>query len=183
MVDQRLADGRAAADDDVVYGEAQDDDLIGGWGHDWISGGSGDDGVLGDDGRIYTSRNATAYGEPLYGIAAIASGQLGITISTPGNLQTALINVENELKKTVDLTPFNVDPGTLDNPLFDPAYADDLIYGGTARSAGSCGPTSRCFSRPRSNAVLPFPVSRRYTGRQGTETAAPRRPAQDTARR
>ena len=41
---------------------------IGGSGHDWISGGTGDDGVLGDDGRIYTSRNGTA--EPLYGLAA-----------------------------------------------------------------------------------------------------------------
>ena len=61
---------------DVLFGEGQDDDLIGGWGHDWISGGTGQDGVLGDDGRIFTSRNVekannhdTALSEPLNGIA------------------------------------------------------------------------------------------------------------------
>ena len=47
---------------DVAYGDADDDDIIGGWGHDWISGGTGIDGILGDDGRIFTSRNsATSY--------------------------------------------------------------------------------------------------------------------------
>ena len=30
---------------DVLFGEGQDDDLIGGYGNDWISGGTGDDGV------------------------------------------------------------------------------------------------------------------------------------------
>ena len=45
---------------DVLFGEGQDDDLIGGYGDDWISGGTGDDGVIGDDGRISTSRNSSA---------------------------------------------------------------------------------------------------------------------------
>ena len=44
---------------DVLFGEGQDDDLIGGYGNDWISGGTGDDGVIGDDGRISTSRNSS----------------------------------------------------------------------------------------------------------------------------
>ena len=57
---------------DVLFGEGQDDDLIGGYGDDWISGGTGDDGVIGDDGRIATSRNGAMIngvivGEPLYG--------------------------------------------------------------------------------------------------------------------
>ena len=110
---------------DVLFGEGQDDDLIGGWGKDWISGGTGQDGVLGDDGRIFTSRNATA--EPLYGIAATTQS----FISTPGNVQTADLNVTGELKKSVDLAPFNVDPNTqAQNPLYDAADADDIIYGG-----------------------------------------------------
>ena len=40
--------------------------MIGGYGNDWISGGTGDDGVLGDDGRIFTSRNGPT--EPLNGV-------------------------------------------------------------------------------------------------------------------
>ena len=95
--------GQAA--NDVIFGDAQDDNIIGGWGHDWISAGTGTDGVLGDDGRIYTSRNGTT-GESLYGIAPVA---VNVEIRTPGGVQQAIIHVENELKKAVNLTPFNVD--------------------------------------------------------------------------
>ncbi|QXE26036.1 parallel beta-helix repeat [Richelia sinica FACHB-800] len=110
---------------DVLFGEGQDDNIIGGAGHDWISGGAGQDGVIGDDGRIYTSRNGTA--ETLYGIVATTQQ----FISTPGNVQQATINVTGALKKTVNLTPFNLDPNTTSqNPLFDPQFADDIIYGG-----------------------------------------------------
>jgi Ca2+-binding RTX toxin-like protein len=116
---------------DVLFGEGQDDDLIGGTGNDWISGGTGDDGVLGDDGRIYTSRNGTA--EPLYGIGDLA-GLTDVEISTPGNVQQAWINVADELKKTVNMTPFSTDPlwdGTTDEFGGDvPHNADDIIYGG-----------------------------------------------------
>ena len=119
-------------DTDFLFGDAEDDDLLGGWGHDWISAGSGDDGVLGDDGRISTSRNGVA--EPLYGIGAIPDGGLNLAISTPGRIQTATINVSGQLRKTVNLTPFNLDPaastGGIQSPHFNPAHADDLIYGG-----------------------------------------------------
>jgi Ca2+-binding RTX toxin-like protein len=116
---------------DALFGDSQDDDVIGGWGDDWISGGTGQDGVLGDDGRIYTSRNSAAFGESLYGIAAIPSAQLDLLISTPGNMQQAVINVNGALKKTVDLTPFNLTPKDQpDDPLYDPGFADDLIFGG-----------------------------------------------------
>jgi Ca2+-binding RTX toxin-like protein len=116
---------------DLLFGDGQDDDLIGGHGNDWISGGTGSDGVLGDDGRIYTSRNTQAafdgqMAEPLYGIAALA--ETNVEISTPGNAQQAIINVAGELKKTVNLTPFNVD--SLEDNLFDAQYADDIIFGG-----------------------------------------------------
>ena len=109
---------------DALFGEGQDDDLMGGTGHDWISGGSGEDGVLGDDGRIVTSRNGTA--EPLAGIAATTQQ----SISTPGRSQQATIHVTGQLKKTVNLTPFSVDPAG--DPLADQLQteADDILFGG-----------------------------------------------------
>jgi Ca2+-binding RTX toxin-like protein len=121
---------------DIIFGEGQDDDLIGGWGHDWISGGAGDDGVLGDDGRIYTSRNGTA--EPLYGIDDLA-GRLDQEIAGPGNSHQETINIAGQLKKTVNLTPFNVDPEQ--DPLYEALNADDIIYGGLGNDwlHGGCG--------------------------------------------
>jgi Ca2+-binding RTX toxin-like protein len=113
---------------DILFGDAQDDDIIGGYGHDWISGGTGSDGVLGDDGRIYSSRNGVA--ESLYGIVALTSEELDLLISTPGNFQQSTINVNGELKKSVNLTPFNIDPAGFQNPLYVTQYADDIIYGG-----------------------------------------------------
>jgi Ca2+-binding RTX toxin-like protein len=107
---------------DVLFGEGENDDLIGGWGHDWISGGTGQDGVLGDDGRIFTSLNGTP--EPLYGIAATTE----VNISTPGNIQQAITNPDGQLKKSVDLTPFN--PVLDGNELSRPTAANDIIFGG-----------------------------------------------------
>ena len=49
----------------MLFGDGQDDSIVGGYGNDWISGGTGDDGILGDDGRILASRVGTA--EPLNG--------------------------------------------------------------------------------------------------------------------
>jgi Ca2+-binding RTX toxin-like protein len=116
---------------DILFGDSDDDDLIAGWGHDWISAGTGQDGVLGDDGRIFTSRNGLSFGEPLYGVAAIPTSLLDLFISTPGKLQQATINVSGALKKTVDLTPFNLTPnGLSEDPLYDPILADDVIYAG-----------------------------------------------------
>jgi Ca2+-binding RTX toxin-like protein len=125
-------------DNDILFGDAQDDDLIGGYGHDWISGGTGSDGVLGDDGRIYTSRNtvgddAEQLSEPLHGIGNIEVDRNSNTlvIGTPGDLQQSFINTLGELKKSVNLTPFNVDPDPdAQDPLYDAQYADDIIYGG-----------------------------------------------------
>ncbi len=56
-------------------------------------------------------------------------------ISTPGDVQLSIINIPGELKKTVNLTPFNVDPALngIQDPLYDPQYADDIIYGGLDR--------------------------------------------------
>jgi Ca2+-binding RTX toxin-like protein len=130
---------------DVIFGEGQDDDIVGGYGHDWISGGTGRDGVLGDDGLVLTSRNSTL-GEPLYGIEGLltkdprpkyADGNvLNEIIYTPGSIQYAVINVQGELKKTMDLVPFSFDPAwnAQDDEFPDDdtttPYADDIIFGG-----------------------------------------------------
>src|SRR5207249_2157220 len=93
-------------------------------------GGAGDDAVLGDDGRIFTSRNGLA--EPLNGVSAIAAADLNKLISSAGNIQTAFINISGALKRTVDLTPFSVDTtwnATTDERAFK-GFNDDIIYGG-----------------------------------------------------
>ena len=127
---------------DFAYGDAQDDDIVMGWGQDWADGGTGEDGVLGDDGRIYTSRNSSSYGEPLYGILALLASDpddkfsngnvIDEFIYTPGMMQQTTINIHDELKKTVDLTPFWVDPNTPEDldPHADTLYMDDILYGG-----------------------------------------------------
>ena len=145
-----------AGGQDRIFGDADDDDLIGGWGHDWISGGTGIDGILGDDGRIFTSRNSRSSnpedpdylksdGESLYGVDPLLPSDpdsrtsqgnvLNEYIYTPGQVQTETINVSGELKKSVDLTPFNLTPNMQggDDPLFDPVFADDIIFGGLGK--------------------------------------------------
>jgi hypothetical protein len=143
---------------DWLYGDGQSDDIIGGYGNDWISGGTGDDGIIGDDGRIYTSRNSlsadptnpgylVSQGEPLNGVAPLLQADadpkysngnaLNEFIFTPGNMQIDTINVSGALKKTIDLTPFSVDPAwnaqgaqpSGDETAFK-GYNDDIIYGG-----------------------------------------------------
>lgn len=148
--------------DDALYGDGQDDDLVGGYGKDWISGGTGDDGVIGDDGRIFTSRNSksadptnpgylVSLGESLYGITPLRptdtdlkntnGDALNEFIYTPGNVQTATINLSGALKKTVDITPFSSDPtwnaATDEFPVTGGEGVgtsthrnDDIIYGG-----------------------------------------------------
>lgn len=130
---------------DVLFGDGQDDDIVGGYGHDWISGGTGQDGVLGDDGLVLTSRNSTT-GEVLYGIAGllatdpdtrVSNGNvLNELIATPGSIQTAVINLTGQLKKTMDLVPFSYDSAWLglDDEYPDSIgrapFADDIIFGG-----------------------------------------------------
>ncbi|TDG15222.1 LEPR-XLL domain-containing protein [Seongchinamella unica] len=102
---------------DVAYGDAENDDIFGEQGTDWLSGGTGEDAILGDTGLIATSRNSVDYGESLYGIAALGNRDLDQYIDTPGDIQQSVINLSDALKRTVDLTPFEVGE-------------DDIIYGG-----------------------------------------------------
>ncbi|MEH6825981.1 MAG: matrixin family metalloprotease, partial [Motiliproteus sp.] len=71
-------------------------------------------------------KSDTSLSESLYNIEKVTETY----ISTPGRMQEEIINIEGELRKTVNLTPFNVDPAPDQQALFDPAYADDIIFGG-----------------------------------------------------
>src|SRR4029079_11572209 len=97
-------------------------------------GGNGEDGILGDDGRIFASRNSISYGEPLYGIAAIPANQINLLISESSAKESAVLNVAGDLKYTADLTPDNLDPASVGSSSphanFRPLYANDIIYGG-----------------------------------------------------
>src|SRR6185503_6348895 len=60
---------------------------------------------------------------------------LGEIISTPGGVQQATININGQLKKTVNLTPFSVEPawdGSADEFAASsaPHNSDYIIYGG-----------------------------------------------------
>jgi Ca2+-binding RTX toxin-like protein len=105
---------------DVIFGDAGNDSIVAGWGDDWVSSGTGFDGVLGDDGRLFTSRNtvsgavwnnttdsyviggctgsatnwanASCLSEPLYGIKAF--------LTTDPDTKTSQGNVINEYAYT-----------------------------------------------------------------------------------
>ncbi|HEY3485121.1 MAG TPA: hypothetical protein VGK49_07045, partial [Ilumatobacteraceae bacterium] len=147
------------ADDDEIIGGWGNDWISGGVGQDAILG---DDGrIFGSRnsqsgwtaGRSnYLPSNCTGtgyagtcYSEPLYGITAfrppngcpeqhtvLCGDYLNQYISTPGEVQTAVINIAGDLKKTVDLTPFNLAPEASggDRAEFDANNSDDVIFGG-----------------------------------------------------
>src|SRR5260370_17213665 len=92
-----------------------------------MSGGTGDDGMLGDDGRLLTSREG--FTEPLIGLTTATTQSM---IATGGNLQQALINVNGELLYRAVLVPDNLDsqlrqPFTL---MPRSLYASAIMYGG-----------------------------------------------------
>ncbi|MBB3329602.1 Ca2+-binding RTX toxin-like protein [Halomonas campaniensis] len=118
---------------DAIFGGSEDDWITGGTGSDWISGGTGDDGVIGDDGLILPSRNGQA--EPLFGIEALT--ELDKVISTPGNIQQAVINQSHELKLAVRLFAFtqggnDIIFGGLGNDWLHGGAGDDAISGAEA---------------------------------------------------
>ena len=57
-------------------------------------------------------------------------------IYTPGQVQTATINVGGAYKKEFDITPYNLGPNLVAGhfqvnlPLFDANNSDDVIFGG-----------------------------------------------------
>jgi Ca2+-binding RTX toxin-like protein len=105
--------------DNVIFGHAGDDRIVGGYGNDWISGGTGADGILGDDGLVMGGRDSSQYGEPLFGIAPIASAELDAELDTPAPGYNDLINAENGLTYYARLYAFTYEYG-----------GNDIIYGG-----------------------------------------------------
>jgi len=94
---------------------------------------------------VYQATEA-CFSEPLYGVAAFVptdpdtkSNQgfvLNEFIYTPGQVQTATINVGGQYKKEFDITPYNLGPNLVaghfqvDLPLYDANNSDDVIFGG-----------------------------------------------------
>ncbi|MDK3075585.1 calcium-binding protein [Sedimentitalea sp. JM2-8] len=130
---------------DVIFGNSEDDDLIGGIGIDFLLGGTGRDGILGDDGLILTSRNIAGLGEALHGVGMLDPDQgplkpneevntnaINAIIETPGNIQRAVINVEGELNKSVQLFAFRTDDVELSElDSFNKGWRfNDIIFGG-----------------------------------------------------
>ncbi len=152
--------------DDVIFGGAQDDSIILGYGDNWVSGGRGDQCIIGGGGRCFASRVGVANGEPLYGVAPIAAGSISELITTPGNVQQAVINVSGALQYTAELYPYNWDPSTwiapgVSNgdptfstdckpnkicPVYQPRYGHNIIYGGWGSGVVHGGPGQSAIS-------------------------------------
>jgi Ca2+-binding RTX toxin-like protein len=112
----------------VLFGEGQDDDIIGGMGSDRLYGGAGEDGMLGDDGLLLTSRNGLT--EPLNGVSAI-NAQVNVTL--PDSRVGFWSFITGRLNKQVDLNPF-VSGG---NDLMYGGLDDDFMHGGAGDDAMS----------------------------------------------
>ena len=105
----------------------------------------------GDDGRIFASRNSTAFGEPLYGIAAIPAGQINAIIENSNGNYVAITNPDGALKYTVDLTPYSVDPSNAAPTTLMPRAlnANDIIYGGLGNDSFMAVPAKTRSRAPR----------------------------------
>ncbi|MGU3646985.1 hypothetical protein ACLBXX_18660 [Microbacterium sp. C23T] len=148
-----------AQDDDIIGGWGNDW-ISGGTGQDGILGDDGriftsrntSTGIL--TGGAACSGNATVpgavnacYSERLYGITALLATDpdtkysngnvLNEFIYTPGQGQTATINIGGQLNKAADLTIYNLGPDVnaslhhvANSPLYDANNSDDIIFGG-----------------------------------------------------
>ena len=110
---------------DLIRGES---------GEDRIWGMGGDNAIFGD-GVVLTSRNNTTVSESLHGIGALAA--VNVEISTPGNLQSAIIDVDGELKHTAQLYFFNhggndIVYGGLGDDSIHSGWGDDAVSGAEA---------------------------------------------------
>ncbi|HEV2414008.1 MAG TPA: hypothetical protein VGX27_04320, partial [Candidatus Dormibacteraeota bacterium] len=152
---------------DVIFGGGQNDTIITSYGDNWVSGGRGDACIIGGGGRCFISRNGL--GEPLYGVVAITSSttpSLNQLITTPGNVQQAVINVAGALNYAPELFPYNWDPNTwaapgISNgnptfstnckenqpcPTYSPAFGHNIIYGGFGNGVVHGGPGNSAIS-------------------------------------
>ncbi len=143
LVGDDLVHGEAGDDtihgmggNDVLFGEGQDDDIYGGTGFDRVYAGSGIDGVVGDDGKILTSRNGTA--EPLNNRDE-AIEQSYISIPGPWTGQT--LHITGTLQKEFDSAAWDI--GWAD--IIYGGLGDDFLHGGAGDDAMSGAEATRPF--------------------------------------
>jgi Ca2+-binding RTX toxin-like protein len=110
------------AGNDVLFGEGQDDDISGGAGSDRIYGGTGEDGILGDDGVMRVSRDGLT--EPLYGITTVNAQA---EIDLPGPFTGAWIYITGRLNKTPSFGSTFPQGG---NDTIYGGLGDDFLHGG-----------------------------------------------------
>jgi Ca2+-binding RTX toxin-like protein len=129
---------------DVIFGEGQDDDLYGEAGSDRIYAGAGEDGVLGDDGRIQTSRNGLT--ETLYGLNA---PNAQVNISIPGPFTGSWEYITGRVYKTVTVAAWAVGG----NDMIYGGLGDDFLHAGAGDDAVSGAEAQAAFynSLPVSN--------------------------------
>ncbi|HET7466406.1 MAG TPA: hypothetical protein VFL29_07050 [Candidatus Dormibacteraeota bacterium] len=152
--------------DDVIYGGGQNDTIITGYADNWVSGGRGDSCIIGGGGRCLVSRVSSTFGEPLYGIAATPAANLSQLITTPGNVQQAVINFAGALQYVAEMYPYTWDPASLGgtlgpNPtfatestckpnqiclLYNPRFGHNIIYGGWGNGVVHGGPGNSAVS-------------------------------------
>ncbi|TRD17848.1 hypothetical protein [Palleronia caenipelagi] len=147
-----------ASDDDIIGGWGNDwisgrtgiDGIIGDDGQIFTSRNTGlsSDGAVSLKGNTHSYGNyTTEYAESLYGVFSLLNNDpdtrtsqgnvLNEVIYTPGYVQQTTINIEGELVKSVDLTPFDNVEGAILVPVssadptnHNPQHADDIIFGG-----------------------------------------------------
>ena len=152
--------------DDVLFGGGQNDTIITGYGDNWVSGGRGDQCIIGGGGRCFASRVGLANGEPSTAIAPTPAANISELITTPGNVQQAMINVNGSLQYTAELYPYNWDPTTRSAPgvsngnptystnckenkicpVYAPRYGHNIIYGGWGNGVVHGGPGQSAIS-------------------------------------
>jgi Ca2+-binding RTX toxin-like protein len=143
---------------DVLFGEGQDDDIFGGTGHDRIYGGTHIDGVLGDDGKLKTSRNGET--EILYGLTEPYTETF---IEMPGPFIGAWVDITARLKKVADLEAFE----SGGNDIIYGGLGNDWLHGGAGDDAMSGAEAMVAFynSNPITNTTpLPYdPVTQKIS--------------------
>ncbi|HEY3484924.1 MAG TPA: Calx-beta domain-containing protein [Ilumatobacteraceae bacterium] len=178
-----------AADDDIIGGWGNDW-LSGGTGSDGVLGDDGRISTSRNSTTGWTiaanpvpcvgaGYAGTCFSEPLYAVTAfrpqnatgtacpeqhtpLCGDYIDQYISTPGEVQTAVININGDLKKSVDLTPFNLTPPSgADQPKFDANNSDDVIFGGLG---GHILPNYPLIIGHRNNEEPPIGLSRGVQG-------------------
>ena len=105
----------------MLFGDGQNDTIIGGTGNDRIYGGAGDDAILGDDGYYRSSRNGLT--EPLWDVTT--PNATNVLQAIPGPYTQATTFQAGDMYNEARLLGYTADPTVAGAA----SYAD-IIYGG-----------------------------------------------------